>query len=165
MSHLKVLVCGINAYSFQLHGCIFMLCYTHLNLAFLLHKTVIVTFLLGSTVFSLRVARGLEYRLPSSTAIKSTHYVCTISGYCPLYYGAQKCPKAWVKWIRTAHCSLLAWEGYKKSAFVIFTWFWQNLVWSGFFAHYQHWQAWIIKFFTCRPKINPQKFSLCKIKI
>ena len=50
MSHLKVLVCGINAYSFQLHGFIFMLCYTHLNLAFLLHKTVLVTFLLGSTV-------------------------------------------------------------------------------------------------------------------
>ena len=50
MPHLKVLVCGINAYSFQLHVCIFMLCYTHLNLALLFHKTELVTFFLASTV-------------------------------------------------------------------------------------------------------------------
>ena len=56
MPHLKVLVCGINAYSFKLHGCIFMFCYTHLNLALSLHKTVLVTFLLGSTV----IVIGLE---------------------------------------------------------------------------------------------------------
>ena len=48
--HLKVLVCGINAFSSKWHGFIFILCYTHLNLALLLHKTVLVTFLLASTV-------------------------------------------------------------------------------------------------------------------
>ena len=48
--HLKALLCGINASSFQWSGCIFISCYTHLNLALLLHKTVFVTFLLGSTV-------------------------------------------------------------------------------------------------------------------
>ena len=47
---LKVLVCGINEYGFQLRGCIFMLCHTHMNLALVRHKIVLVTFLLGSTV-------------------------------------------------------------------------------------------------------------------
>ena len=43
-------MCGINASSYQWFGCIFILCYNHLNLALLLHKTVLVTFLLTSTV-------------------------------------------------------------------------------------------------------------------
>ena len=36
--HLKVLVCAINTSSCQQCGCIFILSYTHLNLALLLHK-------------------------------------------------------------------------------------------------------------------------------
>ena len=48
--HLKVLVCGINAFSSQWCGCIFILCYTHLKLALLLHKTAIVNFLMSTTV-------------------------------------------------------------------------------------------------------------------
>ena len=48
--HLKVLVCGINAFSLQWCGCIFISCYTHLKLALLLQKTELLTFLLASTV-------------------------------------------------------------------------------------------------------------------
>ena len=40
--HLKVLVCGINASTSQWYGCIFILCYTHLKLALLLHKQGLV---------------------------------------------------------------------------------------------------------------------------
>ena len=40
--HLKVLVCGISASSSQWCGCIFILSYTHLNLALLLHKQGLV---------------------------------------------------------------------------------------------------------------------------
>ena len=47
---MKVMLCGINAYSCKWCGCIFILCYTHLKLEFLLDKTVFVTFLLTSTV-------------------------------------------------------------------------------------------------------------------
>ena len=47
---LKELVSGINAYSYQWCGCIFMMCYTHLKLALLLHKTVLVNFPIGTTV-------------------------------------------------------------------------------------------------------------------
>ena len=39
--HLKVLVCGIDAFSPQWCGSIFMWCYTHLKLALLLHKTAL----------------------------------------------------------------------------------------------------------------------------
>ena len=48
--HLKVLVCGINAFSSQWCGCIFILCYTHLNLALLLHKQGLVATGVGTTV-------------------------------------------------------------------------------------------------------------------
>ena len=41
---------GINALGVQWCGCIFMFCYIDLNLALLLHKTVLVTFLLASAV-------------------------------------------------------------------------------------------------------------------
>ena len=37
MPYLKVLVCDINAFSSLWCGCIFILCYTHLNLALLYH--------------------------------------------------------------------------------------------------------------------------------
>ena len=49
---LKVLVCGMNTSSPKWCGYIFTLCYTHLKLALLLHKTVLKMFLLGSTVWS-----------------------------------------------------------------------------------------------------------------
>ena len=48
--HLKVLVCGVDAPSPQWCGCIFMLCYTHLTLALLIHKTLLLIFLLASSV-------------------------------------------------------------------------------------------------------------------
>ena len=48
--HLKVLMCGINTSSYQWFVCIFILCYNHLNLALLLHKTVPVNFPIGTTV-------------------------------------------------------------------------------------------------------------------
>ena len=41
---------GINALGAQLCSYIFILCNTHLNLALLLHKTVLKMFLLASTV-------------------------------------------------------------------------------------------------------------------
>ena len=85
MSHLKVLVCGIDAYSFQFHGCIFMLCYTHLNLALLLHKTVLVTFLLGSTLWFL--IKFTEFYPVMGINIKEvlqTHFKQTSCSYvCP----------------------------------------------------------------------------------
>ena len=36
--HLKVVMCGIHAFGAQLCDYIFILCYTHLKLFFLLHK-------------------------------------------------------------------------------------------------------------------------------
>ena len=45
-----MLLCGINACSPQWCGFIFILWYAHLNLKLLLHKTVLITFLLASTV-------------------------------------------------------------------------------------------------------------------
>ena len=41
---------GINAFSYHWSGCIFIMCYTHLKLALLLHKTVLVNFPIGTTV-------------------------------------------------------------------------------------------------------------------
>ena len=55
--HLKVLMCGINALGVQWCGCIFMLCYANLNLALLLHKTVLVTFLLARCVWWMKSSR------------------------------------------------------------------------------------------------------------
>ena len=43
-------MCGTNALDTQWCDYIFILCYTHLKLSLLLYKTVLVTFLLGSTV-------------------------------------------------------------------------------------------------------------------
>ena len=66
---MKVLMCGIVAYGAHWHGYIFILCYTHLKLALLLHKTKPVTFLLASTVVTdkkqtqcvvVRVSAGLD---------------------------------------------------------------------------------------------------------
>ena len=49
--HLKVLMCGINASSYQWCGCIFtLLCYTHLKLALLLHIQDLVAKGVGTTV-------------------------------------------------------------------------------------------------------------------
>ena len=53
-----------------------------------------------------------------------------------------------IPWYFSAHCILLAWEGYKKSILPFFARFWWNLVWSIVWAHYQHCHAQIIKF--CR---------------
>ena len=39
--HLKVLMCGIDAWGAQWRSCIFILCYTYLKLALLLHKTAL----------------------------------------------------------------------------------------------------------------------------
>ena len=47
---LKVLVCGMNAFSPKWCGYIFTLCYTHLKLALLLHKTVLVNSQRSTTV-------------------------------------------------------------------------------------------------------------------
>ena len=45
-----MLMCGINALDAQFCDYIFILYYSHLKLSLLLHKTILVTFLLGSTV-------------------------------------------------------------------------------------------------------------------
>ena len=68
--HSKVLVNGINASSSQWCGCIFTMCYTHLNLALLFHKTVLVTFLLASTLccFSKERHRSVIHALHLSIA-------------------------------------------------------------------------------------------------
>ena len=50
--HLKVLMCGNNASSYQWCGFIFILYYYHLKLALLLHKTALVNFPIGTTVCS-----------------------------------------------------------------------------------------------------------------
>ena len=49
--YLKVLLCGIIAFSCQWRGCIFTLCYIHLNFALLLHKIVLVMFLFVKFLF------------------------------------------------------------------------------------------------------------------
>ena len=48
--HLKVLMCVINALGVIWWRCTFMLCYTDLNLALLLHKIALLMFLLASAV-------------------------------------------------------------------------------------------------------------------
>ena len=53
--HLKVLVCGIDAFSPQWCGSIFTWCYTHLKLALLLHKTATAKYILHSAVGSMGV--------------------------------------------------------------------------------------------------------------
>ena len=58
--HFKKLMCGIDASSPQLCGCLFILCYTHLNLILLLHKTVLITFPLASAIPSLLLDKGVE---------------------------------------------------------------------------------------------------------
>ena len=50
--HSKVLVDGINASNSQWCGCIFLMCYTNLKLALLLHKTVLLNYPIGTTVYS-----------------------------------------------------------------------------------------------------------------
>ena len=50
MPHLKVLLCGINASRSQWCGCIFILCYTHLKSALLLHKQGLVATGIATTV-------------------------------------------------------------------------------------------------------------------
>ena len=61
--HLKVLMCGINAFSPQWCGCIFILYYSHLNSALLLHKTVLVTYLLAHTLFELLGCHIVQHQL------------------------------------------------------------------------------------------------------
>ena len=51
--HLKVLMCSINAFVAHLLGDFFILCYTNLNLALLLHKTVLVNFPIATTLLIL----------------------------------------------------------------------------------------------------------------
>ena len=48
--HLKVLMCGIYAFAALLCGDTFILCYTNLKLALLLHKTVLINFPIGTNV-------------------------------------------------------------------------------------------------------------------
>ena len=56
-------MCGINASGAQWCGYISTLCYIHLKLALLLHKTALVTFLLASTV------RGFDAELSFQSQI------------------------------------------------------------------------------------------------
>ena len=70
--HLKELVCGINTFSSQWCGWIFIVCYTHLKLALLLHKTVLVNFPIATTVSKsaaqmvCRVQLALELKVDSN---------------------------------------------------------------------------------------------------
>ena len=47
--HLKVLMCGMNAQGFQRHDGIFILRYTFLKMAVLLHKTALANFPMATT--------------------------------------------------------------------------------------------------------------------
>ena len=69
MPHLKVLVCGINASSSQWCGCIFILYYTHLNLALLLHKQGLGATGVATTSFCLSMR---NMRIKSSNQTKLT---------------------------------------------------------------------------------------------
>ena len=53
-------MCGINSSSSQWCGCIFILSYTHLNLALLLHKQGLVATGVATTVFIVRNCRWAE---------------------------------------------------------------------------------------------------------
>ena len=62
MPLLKLLMCGMNASGSQFCGHISISCYTHLKLELLLHKTVLVTFLLASTVcFAVKI--GVKFQI------------------------------------------------------------------------------------------------------
>ena len=59
--HLKVLMCGINASKAQWLDYIFILCYTYLNLALLLFKTVLKNFQMSTTVHSSNEVRNHNF--------------------------------------------------------------------------------------------------------
>ena len=61
MSHLKVLVCGMNTSSSHWLGCIFILCYTHLKIVLLLYKTVLVNYLMSTNV-STQITHQICYK-------------------------------------------------------------------------------------------------------
>ena len=87
--HLKVLMCGINDFGAQWCGHISISCYTHLKLELLLHKIVLIMFLLASTVGDLElkilltqtifVLNVVKKRQISKSAQKKTNNVLTYS--------------------------------------------------------------------------------------
>ena len=72
-------MCSIYASKAQWRVYILILCYTHLNLALLLHKTVLVTFLLASTVF---IHCKLELGLLGGTQIQTIEIGLVFQGPC-----------------------------------------------------------------------------------
>ena len=70
-------MCGNNAFSSQCCGCIFILFYTHLKLTLLLHKTVIVNFLLSTSMLIKTVHQGRWG--DKSSKILSTQFMNTPS--------------------------------------------------------------------------------------
>ena len=71
-----MLMCGINALDAQFCDYIFILYYSHLKLSLLLHKTILVTFLLGSTVTwdKLKSDKDKFFLRVASTIIETKYY-------------------------------------------------------------------------------------------
>ena len=67
---LKVLMCGMNAWGAQQHAGIFILWYTSLKMALLLHKTALVNFPMATTVHAI-AALMFHWILQAS----SWHYI------------------------------------------------------------------------------------------
>ena len=78
-----MLMCGINALDAQFCDYIFILYYSHLKLSLLLHKTILVTFLLGSTVTWDKLKSDKDKFLPKKVAriIIETECFLHLSGF------------------------------------------------------------------------------------
>ena len=84
ISPLKVLICGMNALGTQKHAGIFILWYTSLKMALLLHKTALVNFPMATTVYAI-AALMFHWILQASSwhYIQILHKFIVKNGYFP----------------------------------------------------------------------------------
>ena len=74
-------MCGIDASSAQWCGCIFILCYTHLNFALLPHKTVIINFpIWGHCINQLKIVLIPTFNHYTGIKFKHDHFSFYFSG-------------------------------------------------------------------------------------
>ena len=86
-----MLLCGSNAVSFQCCGSISMVWYTHLNLALLLHKTVLKNFPIATLYFSIHLLISIIVTL-----------IVIFQLFYPVYFNT-------FKWFLLPHLAFLFW--------------------------------------------------------
>ena len=163
MSHLKVLMCGIHASDAQLCCYIFILCYTHLKLSLLLHKTVHgnVSFVQHCKLLSLYV---LKYRTLKPLIFLKLQMQIWHVGICFLKWCFFKHTLCLVAHAQILHlnffpsCIWLMWDFKMYLFFIIFkqilhwifsSWIWLMWVFKMYlffiiFKQILHWNGWLI---------------------